>query len=55
MILISRLRNIARRLEVPPQLYGQARRVLKDKVRDHDLHIGGAGLDLGSRNESDSI
>ena len=55
LILISRLRNIARRLEVPPHLYGQARRVLKDKVRDHDLHIGGAGLDLGSRSEGDSI
>lgn len=55
LILISRLRNIASRLEIPPQLYGQARRVLKDKIRDHDLHISGAGLDLGSRNEGDSI
>ena len=55
LILISRLRNIARRLEVPPHLYGQARRVLRDKIRDHDLHIKSAGLDLGSRAEEDSI
>jgi hypothetical protein len=55
LILISRLRQIARRLEVPPQLYGQARRVLRDKIKDHDLHIGGAGLDLGVRNERDAI
>ncbi len=55
LVLISHLRNIARRLEIPPQLYGQARRVLRDKIRDHDLHIGGAGLDLGARNEGDSV
>jgi hypothetical protein len=55
LVLSSRLRSIARRLDVPPQLYGQARRVLRDKIKDHDLHIGGAGLDLGIRAEGDSI
>lgn len=55
LVLISQFRNIARRLEVPGHLYGQARRVLRDKIRDHDLHIGGAGLDLGSRNEEDAV
>ena len=55
LILISSFRNIARRLEVPGPLYGEARRVLRDKIRDHALHIGGAGLDLGSRNEEDAV
>lgn len=55
LVLISRLRSIARRLEVPPQLYGQARRVLRDKIKDHDLHIGGGGLDLGARDEGDTV
>lgn len=55
LILISHFRSIARRLEVPGHLYGQARRVLRDKVRDHAIQIGGAGLDLGSRDESDSV
>jgi hypothetical protein len=55
LILISHFRNLARRLEVPAHLYGQARRVLKDKIRDQALRIGGAGLDLGSRNEADSV
>jgi hypothetical protein len=55
LILISHFRSIARRLEVPAHLYGQARRVLRDKIRDHAIHIGGAGLDLGSRDESDSV
>lgn len=55
LILISHVRNIARRLDVPGPLYGQARKVLRDKIRDHDLHIGGSGLDLGSRDERDSV
>jgi hypothetical protein len=55
LILISHFRNIARRLEVPGHLYGQARRVLRDRIREHDLHIGGSGLDLGSRDDEDTV
>ena len=55
LVLISHFRNIARRLQVPGHLYGQARRVLRDKVKAHDIHIGGAGLDLGSRDEQDAV
>jgi len=55
LILISHFRNIARRLDVPAHLYGQARRVLQDKVREHALRIGGSGLDLGSRDGDDAV
>jgi hypothetical protein len=55
LILISHFRNIARKLQVPGHLYGQARRVLRDRIRDRALHIGGSGLDLGSRNEEDAV
>ena len=55
LVLISRVRNIARRLEVPGHLYGQVRRLLRDKVKAHDIHIGGTGLDLGSRDETDAV
>ncbi len=55
LILISHFRNIARRLEVPAHLYGQARRVLRDRIRDQALHIGGSGLDLGSRDDEDAV
>jgi hypothetical protein len=55
LVVISHFKSIARRLEVPGELYGQARRVLRDKVTAHDIHIGGAGLDLGSRDEKDAI
>jgi hypothetical protein len=54
LILISHFHSIARRLEVPGHLYGEARRVLRDKIRDHAIQIGGTGLDLGSRDETDS-
>ena len=55
LILISRLRNVGRRLHVPGKAYGEARRLLRDKVKAHDIHIGGAGLDLGTRDETDAV
>ena len=55
LVLISRVRHVAKRLEVPGHLYGQARRLLRDKVKAHDVHIGGAGLDLGSRDAADAV
>ena len=55
LILISHARSIARHLEIPGHLYGQARRVLRDRIKAHDIHMGGTGLDLGSRDEGDSV
>ena len=55
LVLISQVQSIARRLEVPGHLYGQARRLLRDRIQTHDIHIGGAGLDLGARDERDTI
>ena len=55
LVLISHFHSIARRMEVPGHLYGEARRLLQDRIKAHDIHIGGAGLDLGSRNEADAV
>lgn len=55
LMLISHGKSIARRLEVPMARYGEARRVLLDRVKAHDIHMGGAGLNLGTRDEGDSI
>ena len=55
LLLISHFRNIARKLAVPGPFYGQARKLLRDKIKAHDIHFGGAGLDLGSRDESDAV
>lgn len=53
LIVISRLRNLARRLVVPGDKYGAARRLLRDKIGDHSIHFTGTGLDLGEHDERD--
>jgi hypothetical protein len=55
LILISRLRNLARRLIVPGDKYGAARRLLRDKIGEHEIHFAGTGLDLGVRDERDEV
>ena len=55
LLLISHFRNIARRLDVPGPLYGQARKLLREKIKAQAIHIGGAGLDLGSRDDADAV
>ena len=55
LILISHGNSLARRLEIPGPQYGEARRVLLDRIKAHDIHMGGAGLNLGTREEKDSI
>lgn len=55
LLLVSRGRAAVRRLGVPGRLYGEVRRVLLDKIKAHDIHIGGTGLDLGSRGETDGV
>ena len=41
LIVISRLRNLARRLAVPLDNYAAARRLLRDKIARHDIHFTG--------------
>jgi len=53
LIVISRLRNLARRLAVPLEHYGAARRLLRDKIGEHEIHFSGTGLDLGAHDERD--
>jgi hypothetical protein len=53
LIVISRLRNLARRLTVPGDKYGAARRLLRDKIGEHAIHFTGTGLDLGGHDERD--
>jgi hypothetical protein len=55
LVLTSRTRVTASRLEIPGRFYGQARRLLRDKVSAHDVQIGGAGLGLGRRDERDAV
>jgi hypothetical protein len=55
LVLISHGNSTARRLDVPGPQYGQARRVLMDRIKAHDIQIGGAGLNLGNREGGDSV
>ncbi len=56
LLLISRIRNMARRLIVPAELYGAARRLLRDKVAANDIKFAGTGLNLGEDSDRrDSI
>ena len=55
LVLVMRGRELARTLRVPGGVYGEARRVLREKVAAHDIHIRGMGLDLGVRDERDAV
>ena len=35
------------------RMKGAARRVLRDKIGDHEIHFFGTGLDLGAHDERD--
>ena len=55
LMIISRLRNLARRLTVPGDQYGAARRLLRDKIGQHAIHFSGTGLDLGEHDEREDV
>lgn len=52
LLLISRLKQMARPLIVPSAYYGAARRLLRDKIAAHDISFSG-GLDLGHDERED--
>ena len=55
LVLISHMRSMAQHLLVPKALYGQARKVLLDRIGARDLQLRGSGLDLGMRDERDTV
>jgi hypothetical protein len=55
LVLISRLRNLARRLTVPAANYGAARRLLRDKIGERAISFDGSGLQLGDHDEREDV
>jgi hypothetical protein len=56
LIVISSLKMLARRLEVPVQFLAEVRRLLRDKIASHAIAIdNGPGLHLGDRDARDSV
>jgi len=54
LIIISRLRNLARRLSVPGDKYGAARRLLRDKIGEHEISFFDT-INLGDHDERSEI
>jgi hypothetical protein len=55
LLLVPRTRALARRLVVPPQFYAEARRLLRDRIRAHDIHLSRPGIDLLGRDGRDDV
>ena len=55
LVVLYRWRSFARRLVVPQPLYGEARKVLRDKIAEHEIHFTGKSLDLGAHDERDDV
>jgi hypothetical protein len=53
LVIVSRLRNLARRLIVPGIHYAAARRLLRDKIAAHDIQLMRTGLELGAHDDRD--
>ena len=55
LVIVSRLRNLARRLVVPGAHYGAARRLLREKIAAHDIQLLHTGLQLGAHELIDDV
>ena len=55
LVLIDRVRRMARQLVVPQPMYGAARRLLRDRLASHEIHFAGKSLDLGDHDERDDV
>jgi hypothetical protein len=55
LLLIPRMQRLARRLVVPLQHYGEARKLLREKIKTDDIHFQGKALDLGAADERDIV
>jgi hypothetical protein len=53
LLLVSRLRRMARPLIVPTEQYGAARRLLRDKVKTHAIRLSEHDLGLGYDRQED--
>jgi hypothetical protein len=56
LVIISRLKAVARALEVPARYIAEVRRVLRDQISAHAIEMDeGPGLHLGARDARDSV
>jgi hypothetical protein len=56
LLVVSRVRAIARQLDVPAPALGEVRRLLRDKIQSHAIPVDeGPGLHLGTRDARDGV
>lgn len=55
LLILPRMKQLARRLVVPREHYGAVRRLLREKIGGHDIHFTGKALDLGAHDERDDV
>ena len=55
LVIVSRLRNLARRLVVPAAHYAAARRLLRDKIAAREIQLASTGLVLGSHDDREDV
>ncbi|MEW5981169.1 MAG: hypothetical protein AB1806_02225 [Acidobacteriota bacterium] len=55
LVVVAGQRQRAGRLPVPPHLVGEARHILHERVKEHQLHFDPPLLDLGGHDERDDI
>jgi hypothetical protein len=55
LLVMPRTRRLARRLEVPARYYAEARRLLRDRIADHQITLGDKSLDLGSHDQTEDV
>ena len=48
LVVIYRLRTVARPLSVPHKHYAEVRRLLRDRIASHQIHFTMKAFDLGS-------
>jgi len=55
LVLIPRMRRLAKLLVVPRGHYAAARRLLRDKIAEHAIQFTGRVFDLGGHDERDDV
>ena len=55
LVIVWRLKTLARRLIVPGTHYAAARRLLRDKIAAHDIQLLRTGLELGAHDDRDDV
>jgi hypothetical protein len=55
LLVIPRMKQLARKLIVPRRYYAEARRVLRDRIASQEIRFGTGALDLGGHDEREDV